>query len=1061
MYADARCLLEEAKELQHIVRRNQPGSPGCHINQALEALDEPTIGPCSVSRAYEVGSPANVSIAEAAVHLKAALGAAKEIQDAADEANESVRIAATQTNDASDYIRRRNLIDDAKAASDTLRKRSIGLADRLDGLRDAITGARDYMAQLEVHEIDASSLYDTLVEIEDALRDAENLADASKRAYDTKIAAFKEWPTALGAIDDSGAKLVTDEASGLSSLAKSATSSLESATRAVREISLEVESMRVKPTETYPLDELKVHLANARDHGLRLKEANLGDPIQEIQRVLSDAKEHLAKILSSGNDTKTVREVAGLKEGETALPADITKPFDTYHEDAAVLRSLRHDDLEATLSSLLKARNAASALAMAGMQRTLKTLTVQIDDVFDQAARLRPAPLEDKIKQYVQTLERAGVRLRPGTTSTERIHLDSPVKDNLEALSYLRNGLDEADGHLAAVVGIPRVPSLETRAQLHANLVKLVSLAEAPSLKSHSEVRSASIRASAAAWRRRLVAAKNGIERDLATVAELGTRVAGVENKVDVLAAQLEQSRPSLNSALTKLKAAQSSTKRFSDAANQGIPDTPWDDAVREHVIGRIGDLGMKLKAKAFYSAETHTALAPCCRDVRIAMAGFANLASELSNQLESRADALQWQLDKKFGADARKLPLSLYLRDAEPTDFVNLYTWNRAAAPALLPDMFWHPLNAFSSDETADRVRVIERLFADHNWGKINTVYGSGQGDFTMALVKDEIGNWSLKSFEADPSKLVKAYTELTLAALTKVRRKVTGSGLPQPELLHLTGNLAAGQIGDSTGALDIFDTERLHERVVGELTGIRNNAIKTRDELATKRNESEQKAEESELNARLAEAEAQSAPLLPGPSTCATQASCLVEMTLAKALEAKTEAFKAEISVRDIPQGTTAKATSTTTTLANEAVKHANEAETKVANISATPPAAVPESAEAGTAPTGDSATPTAASPKSTEDSAKEAHLLAEKAKAFAAAATAWAAHSRAIAEQERAFAALNAHRAEVNARIREVLDDYAAVIATLLESRTPSDSSPEITDEAQTDVTANDDA
>ena len=78
-----------------------------------------------------------------------------------------------------------------------------------------------------------------------------------------------------------------------------------------------------------------------------------------------------------------------------------------------------------------------------------------------------------------------------------------------------------------------------------------------------------------------------------------------------------------------------------------------------------------------------------------------------------------------------------------EPTDFLNLYTWNRAAAWALLEEMVWHhPLNAFSSNETADRVRVIERLFADHNWGKVNTVYGSGQGEFTMALVKDDVGN-------------------------------------------------------------------------------------------------------------------------------------------------------------------------------------------------------------------------------------------------------------------------------------------------------------------------------
>ena len=546
----------------------------------------------------------------------------------------------------------------------------------------------------------------------------------------------------------------------------------------------------------------------------------------------------------------------------------------------------------------------------------------------------------------------------------------------------------------------------------------------------------------AGAWIRRLTAAANAVENDRTMVAELRAGVAGIGSKVELLATQLEMDHPSLRRALDELETAQAKTRETKELSNTA--NTPWEGPSRKHIVRQIGDLAVKLKSKAFYWAETHTALAPSNRKVRIAMAGFANLASELSNQLESRADALQWQLDEEFGANARRLPLSLYLRDAEPTDFVNLYTWNRAAAWPLWEDVMAHPWNTLSSDETADRVRVIERLFADHNWGKINTVYGSGRGDFAMALVKDDIGNWSLKSFEANPTKLVKAYTELTLAALAKTRRKVTGSNLPKPELLRLTGNLAAGQIGAGAGPFAVVDTERLHERVVAELTGIRDSAVKTRDELAARRNESARKVTESRMTAQSAEARAEAVPLSPGPETCAAPESCSVEQILASAQKAEIEALEAKISVRTMTQGPAKEAAFTATALVDKTVTHVRKAEATAAAATA---AAQPR--EGG--PSEQAETATAAD---VDEAAKAAYVLAEKAKVYTEAARAWAVHAGTIVERESAVADLNVQRARVNARIRDVLNDYAAVIAALLESSTSSDSSPEMTGEAQTD-------
>ena len=228
----------------------------------------------------------------------------------------------------------------------------------------------------------------------------------------------------------------------------------------------------------------------------------------------------------------------------------------------------------------------------------------------------------------------------------------------------------------------------------------------------------------------------------------------------------------------------------------------------RKRIMQQVARVAMKLKAKAMYWAETQVGLAPCRREVRIAIATFANLASEYSNQLESLADGLQWQLGEEGkGINAKQLPLSVYLRNAETTDFLNLYTWNRAAAPAIWEEMLLHPSTAFSSEETADRVRVIERLMADYNWEKVNTVYGSGQGDFAMALIKDEIGNWNLKSFDSDPTELIEAYTKLArTVALTAI------SGVP----------LLPTEIEGTTGFSNVLNMNALHKRVVEKLKTI-----------------------------------------------------------------------------------------------------------------------------------------------------------------------------------------------------------------------------------------------
>lgn len=256
----------------------------------------------------------------------------------------------------------------------------------------------------------------------------------------------------------------------------------------------------------------------------------------------------------------------------------------------------------------------------------------------------------------------------------------------------------------------------------------------------------------------------------------------------------------------------------------------------RKHIMERVGSVAMKLKAKALVLVEVSNMIAPE-RKLRLLVAFFARFASEYSNQLESMADALQWQLGEEGkGINAKQLPLSLYLRNAETTDFLNLYTWKRAVAPAIWEEMLLHPFTAFSSDETTDRVRVIERLFADHNWEKINTVYGSGQGNFAMALVKDEIGNWNLKSFDSDPTELLDAYKKFTVASISKASSLLTPSGRLLESLLPSIGDLTRGQVGGARKPFNALRMETLHKQVVEKLRAIKAPAQGTNANAHTK---------------------------------------------------------------------------------------------------------------------------------------------------------------------------------------------------------------------------------
>lgn len=166
--------------------------------------------------------------------------------------------------------------------------------------------------------------------------------------------------------------------------------------------------------------------------------------------------------------------------------------------------------------------------------------------------------------------------------------------------------------------------------------------------------------------------------------------------------------------------------------------------------------------------------------------------AAEQANQIASRADALLQQID---GLDRRELPLSAFIAGSAPTDFARLFEWNDAY-------LYSFTKNHWFGDNVEDRVKILERLQADLNWARVNTVYASGRGDTSMAFIKDDIGNWSLKQFDNAPGELLKAYTDVTKAALSTAADLATkiGSGGSTAGIKQLVGLADALSFGDSS---------------------------------------------------------------------------------------------------------------------------------------------------------------------------------------------------------------------------------------------------------------------
>ncbi|MAD16445.1 MAG: hypothetical protein CL579_10275 [Alteromonadaceae bacterium] len=204
-------------------------------------------------------------------------------------------------------------------------------------------------------------------------------------------------------------------------------------------------------------------------------------------------------------------------------------------------------------------------------------------------------------------------------------------------------------------------------------------------------------------------------------------------------------------------------------------PKSPGDLGVTEDCLTRIANVGKLLTEGAEHWATTQVAILPNSKRTRIAIARAAVTVAELGNEILARTDAIVRQ--QRGEAKAGLLPISMFLRESEGTDYLNLFEWLNATPRK---SRQW-PVQS--------RTRMIERLINDNNWSKINTAFAQGNGKTSMVFVKDDIGNWNLKNYDNDPSEMLDNYREIGTNLLNSAAELAKGVSSGEDVLNNLAG--------------------------------------------------------------------------------------------------------------------------------------------------------------------------------------------------------------------------------------------------------------------------------
>ncbi|MBF0164717.1 MAG: hypothetical protein HQM01_09510 [Magnetococcales bacterium] len=198
--------------------------------------------------------------------------------------------------------------------------------------------------------------------------------------------------------------------------------------------------------------------------------------------------------------------------------------------------------------------------------------------------------------------------------------------------------------------------------------------------------------------------------------------------------------------------------------------------------LNKLNEIGTRMQTEATALAGSLMKNIPTKAD-RAKLASDAIRLAEYGNQISARTHQISLRL---MGKSAVSIGTNQYLIESHSTDFVNMYPWFDAIDPTggihstypekAWSDHDWYVDNASRMPAT-DRVRAYERLMKNNFWTTVNTVQANGAGKVRMALIKDDIGNWNLKSFAADPTELMKTYTSVAMG-IGKVGAELATTG-------------------------------------------------------------------------------------------------------------------------------------------------------------------------------------------------------------------------------------------------------------------------------------------
>lgn len=347
--------------------------------------------------------------------------------------------------------------------------------------------------------------------------------------------------------------------------------------------------------------------------------------------------------------------------------------------------------------------------------------------------------------------------------------------------------------------------------------------------------------------------------------APTGSSTAETRNSASAQAEQLARSSSVRPGRIAQIYRLQVDADRCVDA----FPDSMFEQfRCQGEVIGIAFDnYAAILSGAALRASDATVGRVPTDARGRALLVEYASLTAEYGQQVHARIAVLQKQMDPNWNRapreaalssdpaslkgpprDPKTLPVSDYLQDAERTDYIQLYDWLKAG------EVYRGSASGMLTPE--ERIRMAQRLTADSYWQKVNEVYASGQGEVAMAFIKDDLGNWNLKSFSNDPAELLAAYRKVTdatiMTAVNLAKKAGTGPAGDVVERLssaqkatNLATQFASGEVPGTPGVVGGVNIGALHSRTVAHLASQKDRFVELEKRLGEEKTRQEGVAE------------------------------------------------------------------------------------------------------------------------------------------------------------------------------------------------------------------------